>query len=139
MMPVGQKSYRSANSPSRLEMRKPPYYTYYSKTRLFIHKLVTGKYFDVAISGVIGLNVITMSLEYYQMPQVSVRLERRISLALQRNAFSPFDGHLIVIKVRLVLIVESNLKSNLELDSNPPNLIQTNSSIPLPSLHRHRN
>lgn len=52
-------------------MRKPPYYTYYSKTRLFIHKLVTGKYFDVAISGVIGLNVITMSLEYYQMPQVS--------------------------------------------------------------------
>ena len=52
-------------------MRKPPYYTYYSKTRLFVHKLVTGKYFDVAISGVIGLNVITMSLEYYQMPQVS--------------------------------------------------------------------
>lgn len=50
-------------------MRKPPYYTYYSKIRLFIHRLVTGKYFDVAISGVIGLNVITMSLEHYQMPQ----------------------------------------------------------------------
>lgn len=53
-------------------MREPPYYIGYGPTRMFIHSLVTGKYFDVAISAVIGLNVITMSLEYYQMPYVSI-------------------------------------------------------------------
>ncbi|RWS29033.1 voltage-dependent T-type calcium channel subunit alpha-1G-like protein, partial [Leptotrombidium deliense] len=52
----------------RRKMREPPYYYGYSRFRLFIHSVVTGKYFDVGISFVIGLNVITMSLEYYEMP-----------------------------------------------------------------------
>ncbi|RWS11836.1 voltage-dependent T-type calcium channel subunit alpha-1G-like protein, partial [Dinothrombium tinctorium] len=50
------------------EMREPPYYYGYSAFRLFVHRVVTGKYFDAVISFVIGLNVITMSLEYYEMP-----------------------------------------------------------------------
>ena len=33
-----------------------------------VHSLVTNKYFDVLIAAVIGLNVVTMSLEYYEMP-----------------------------------------------------------------------
>ena len=32
--------------------------------------MVTSKYFDLAISAVIGLNVITMAMEFYMMPEV---------------------------------------------------------------------
>ncbi|CAH1794430.1 unnamed protein product [Owenia fusiformis] len=49
-------------------MREPPYWANYGKYRLFIHKIVTSKYFDLAIAGVIGLNVITMAMEFYMMP-----------------------------------------------------------------------
>ena len=44
----------------------------YSSARLVIHKMVTSKYFDLAISAVIGLNVITMAMEFYMMPDVSI-------------------------------------------------------------------
>jgi len=53
-----------------LGLRELPYFIGYCRFRLIIHGLVTGNYFDVVIAGVIGLNVITMSLEYYQMPKV---------------------------------------------------------------------
>lgn len=51
-------------------MREPPYYSQYSKARLFIHNIVTSKYFDLAIAAVIGLNVVTMAMEFYKMPKV---------------------------------------------------------------------
>lgn len=41
---------------------------HYSPIRMFVHNVVTSKYFDLAIAAVIGLNVITMALEYYMMP-----------------------------------------------------------------------
>lgn len=50
------------------ELREPPYYATYSPGRLFTHNMVTSKYFDLAIAAVIGLNVVTMALEFYQMP-----------------------------------------------------------------------
>ena len=50
------------------EMMERPYYMDYSPFRLIIHKMVTSKYFDLAISAVIGLNVITMAMEFYMMP-----------------------------------------------------------------------
>ncbi|CAL4059400.1 unnamed protein product, partial [Meganyctiphanes norvegica] len=53
----------------RRKMREPPYYANYSRFRLFIHNLVTSKYFDLAIAAVIGLNVITMAMEFYKMPK----------------------------------------------------------------------
>ena len=56
-----------------IEMREPPYYVGYGHFRLVIHGMVTGKYFDVVIAAVIGLNVITMSLEYFRMPLVRYR------------------------------------------------------------------
>ena len=37
-----------------------------------IHSMVTSKYFDLAISAVIGLNVITMAMEFYMMPRVKI-------------------------------------------------------------------
>ena len=52
------------------EMLEPPYYIHYSETRLMMHGMVTSKYFDLAISAVIGLNVITMAMEFYMMPRV---------------------------------------------------------------------
>lgn len=52
----------------RKRMHEPPYYTTYSPLRLFVHNVVTSKYFDLAIAAVIGLNVVTMALEYYMMP-----------------------------------------------------------------------
>ncbi|XP_063362295.1 voltage-dependent T-type calcium channel subunit alpha-1G-like isoform X2 [Cydia amplana] len=54
----------------RRKMHQRPYYADYNQTRLFIHNVVTSKYFDLAIAGVIGLNVVTMAIEYYRMPPV---------------------------------------------------------------------
>ncbi|XP_072749340.1 ca[2+]-channel protein alpha[[1]] subunit T isoform X3 [Anoplolepis gracilipes] len=53
----------------RRKMHEPPYYTTYSKSRLFVHNVVTSKYFDLAIAAVIGLNVVTMAMEFYMMPK----------------------------------------------------------------------
>ena len=52
-------------------MMQTPYYIHYSPPRMMVHKMVTSKYFDLAISAVIGLNVITMAMEFYMMPRVS--------------------------------------------------------------------
>ena len=52
-------------------MLEAPYYINYSPTRATVHSVVTSKYFDLAISAVIGLNVITMAMEFYMMPNVS--------------------------------------------------------------------
>ncbi|OQV23966.1 Voltage-dependent T-type calcium channel subunit alpha-1G [Hypsibius exemplaris] len=52
----------------RQKMRAPPYYANYSRIRLYQHNVVTSKYFDLAIALVIGLNVVTMAMEYYLMP-----------------------------------------------------------------------
>ncbi|KAL5018698.1 hypothetical protein ScPMuIL_004420 [Solemya velum] len=49
-------------------LQKPPYWAEYSRVRLLIHTVVSSKYFDLAIAGVIGLNVISMAMEYYMMP-----------------------------------------------------------------------
>ena len=54
-------------------MMQTPYYIHYSPPRMMVHKMVTSKYFDLAISAVIGLNVITMAMEFYMMPRVSNR------------------------------------------------------------------
>ena len=52
-------------------MRRAPYYSTYSRSRLIVHNVVTSKYFDLAIAAVIGLNVVTMAMEFYRMPPVS--------------------------------------------------------------------
>uniref|UniRef100_A0A8R1DKV8 Ion_trans domain-containing protein n=2 Tax=Caenorhabditis japonica TaxID=281687 RepID=A0A8R1DKV8_CAEJA len=48
--------------------RNYPYYRDYGHTRLFLHGIVTSKYFDLAIAAVIGINVISMAMEFYMMP-----------------------------------------------------------------------
>ena len=54
-----------------VEMKEPPYWANYNKTRMFTHKICSSKYFDLVIAAVIGLNVITMAMEFYMMPDVS--------------------------------------------------------------------
>ncbi|CAI5454353.1 unnamed protein product [Caenorhabditis angaria] len=49
--------------------RNYPYYHDYGHTRLFLHGIVTSKYFDLAIAAVIGINVISMAMEFYMMPK----------------------------------------------------------------------
>ncbi|XP_038136004.1 voltage-dependent T-type calcium channel subunit alpha-1G isoform X4 [Cyprinodon tularosa] len=51
------------------EAQSKPYYSDYSPTRLLIHKLCTSHYLDLFITIVIGLNVITMSMEHYDQPK----------------------------------------------------------------------
>ncbi|KAG1673043.1 Voltage-dependent T-type calcium channel subunit alpha-1G [Nymphon striatum] len=68
-----EKARRAAKRARKMEkkrrrMRETKYYESYSRPRLFIHSIVTSKYFDLAIAAVIGLNVVTMALEFYKMP-----------------------------------------------------------------------
>ncbi|OZC10594.1 hypothetical protein X798_02343 [Onchocerca flexuosa] len=57
--------------------KSQPYWHSYGPTRLFLHNIVTSKYFDLAIAAVIGklearkdggINVISMAMEFYMMP-----------------------------------------------------------------------
>ena len=52
-------------------LQQCPYWSRYGKPRLVIYTVINSKYFDLAIAGVIGLNVITMATESYMMPSVS--------------------------------------------------------------------
>nr|XP_054604951.1 voltage-dependent T-type calcium channel subunit alpha-1G isoform X5 [Nothobranchius furzeri] len=52
-----------------LAAQSKPYYSDYCPTRLLIHKMCTSHYLDLFITIVIGLNVITMSMEHYEQPQ----------------------------------------------------------------------
>ncbi|XP_059387043.1 voltage-dependent T-type calcium channel subunit alpha-1G-like isoform X11 [Carassius carassius] len=54
----------------RRKAQSKPYYSDYSPTRLLIHKMCTSHYLDLFITIVIGLNVITMSMEHYQQSKV---------------------------------------------------------------------
>ncbi|VDK53449.1 unnamed protein product [Anisakis simplex] len=45
-----------------------PYWYKYGQTRMFLNNIVTSKYFDLAIAAVIGINVISMAMEFYMMP-----------------------------------------------------------------------
>ena len=56
----------------------------YSPARLVIHKMVTSKYFDLAISAVIGLNVITMAMEFYMMPEVDLDIFHRFFITVSK-------------------------------------------------------
>ncbi|KAM4663220.1 voltage-dependent T-type calcium channel subunit alpha-1G [Discoglossus pictus] len=52
------------------EAQCKPYYSEYSHPRLFIHHMCTSHYLDLFITGVIGLNVITMAMEHFQQPKI---------------------------------------------------------------------
>ncbi|XP_072916344.1 voltage-dependent T-type calcium channel subunit alpha-1H [Hemitrygon akajei] len=52
----------------RRKAQRRPYYADYSPARLYIHKLCTNHYLDLFITFIIGINVITMSMEHYHQP-----------------------------------------------------------------------
>ncbi|CAF3993658.1 unnamed protein product [Rotaria sordida] len=49
-------------------IRELPYYTRFPLWRKCLHDVYVSKYFDLIITAIIILNVVTMSLEYYSMP-----------------------------------------------------------------------
>nr|XP_046192715.1 voltage-dependent T-type calcium channel subunit alpha-1H-like [Oncorhynchus gorbuscha] len=51
------------------EAQQRPYYADYSPVRLSIHTLCTSHYLDLFITVIIGINVVTMSMEHYNQPQ----------------------------------------------------------------------
>uniref|UniRef100_A0A452RC35 Calcium voltage-gated channel subunit alpha1 H n=1 Tax=Ursus americanus TaxID=9643 RepID=A0A452RC35_URSAM len=53
----------------RRKAQRRPYYADYSPTRRSIHSLCTSHYLDLFITFIIGLNVITMSMEHYNQPK----------------------------------------------------------------------
>lgn len=59
-------------------MKEIPYYANYSTTRRLIHDMCNSKYFDLVIAGVIGLNVVSMSLEFYMMPPVFIHNKEQL-------------------------------------------------------------
>ncbi|XP_063315039.1 voltage-dependent T-type calcium channel subunit alpha-1G [Pelobates fuscus] len=52
------------------ESQSKPYYSDYSHPRLLIHQMCTSHYLDLFITGVIGLNVVTMAMEHYRQPKI---------------------------------------------------------------------
>ncbi|CAD5222212.1 unnamed protein product [Bursaphelenchus xylophilus] len=61
------------NCPQKKKPKKKkknqPYWATYGPTRATVHSIITSKYFDLAIAAVIGINVISMAMEFYMMPQ----------------------------------------------------------------------
>ncbi|XP_070341377.1 voltage-dependent T-type calcium channel subunit alpha-1H isoform X1 [Equus asinus] len=51
------------------EAQRRPYYADYSPARRSIHSLCTSHYLDLFITFIIGVNVITMSVEHYNQPK----------------------------------------------------------------------
>ncbi|XP_067234511.1 voltage-dependent T-type calcium channel subunit alpha-1H-like [Chanodichthys erythropterus] len=50
------------------EAQQRPYYGDYSPARLYIHTLCTNHYLDLFITGIICINVVTMSVEHFNQP-----------------------------------------------------------------------
>ncbi|CAF3704659.1 unnamed protein product [Adineta steineri] len=70
-----EKARRTAKRAKKIErkrrrMREIPYYAHFSPWRRRLHDVCNSKYFDLIIAAVIGLNVVTMSLEFYLMPPI---------------------------------------------------------------------
>ncbi|XP_036307042.1 voltage-dependent T-type calcium channel subunit alpha-1G isoform X12 [Pipistrellus kuhlii] len=59
-----------SSSSAAPEAQCKPYYSDYSRFRLLVHNFCTSHYLDLFITGVIGLNVVTMAMEHYQQPQI---------------------------------------------------------------------
>ncbi|XP_006873912.1 PREDICTED: voltage-dependent T-type calcium channel subunit alpha-1H [Chrysochloris asiatica] len=51
------------------EAQRRPYYADYSPARRTVHSLCTSHYLDLFITFIIGVNVITMSMEHYDQPK----------------------------------------------------------------------
>uniref|UniRef100_A0A670JFU7 Ion transport domain-containing protein n=1 Tax=Podarcis muralis TaxID=64176 RepID=A0A670JFU7_PODMU len=53
----------------RRKAQRRPYYADYSPARKYIHMLCTSHYLDLFITFIIGVNVITMSMEHFNQPK----------------------------------------------------------------------
>ncbi|WAQ95507.1 CAC1H-like protein [Mya arenaria] len=91
-------------------LQQCPYWARYGKPRLIIYTVINSKYFDLAIAGVIGLNVITMAMEFYMMP-------KELEFALQifnyffTSVWNQLDIFIVILSI--VGIVLEEMKTNV--------------------------
>ncbi|XP_056221641.1 voltage-dependent T-type calcium channel subunit alpha-1G isoform X4 [Seriola aureovittata] len=64
-----RKEKKRRSKEKELAAQSKPYFSDYSPTRRLIHTMCTSHYLDLFITIVIGLNVITMSMEHYRQPK----------------------------------------------------------------------
>lgn len=67
---IKRAEYEKSCPPRKKKKRRKtqPYWASYGPTRATVHSIITSKYFDLAIAAVIGINVISMAMEFYMMP-----------------------------------------------------------------------
>ncbi|CAF2341997.1 unnamed protein product [Rotaria sp. Silwood2] len=68
-----EEAQRKAEYAKKIERKRRlmcelPYYAHFSPWRQRLHDQCVSKYFDLVIATIIGVNVVTMSLEFYPMP-----------------------------------------------------------------------
>ncbi|XP_052765335.1 voltage-dependent T-type calcium channel subunit alpha-1I-like isoform X3 [Mya arenaria] len=82
-------------------LQQCPYWARYGKPRLIIYTVINSKYFDLAIAGVIGLNVITMAMEFYMMP-------KELEFALQ--IFNYFFTSVFILEAAMKIIALGTIR-----------------------------
>ncbi|KAL4240739.1 Voltage-dependent T-type calcium channel subunit alpha-1G [Mactra antiquata] len=85
----------------RRRLQQCPYWAKYGKPRLIIYTVINSKYFDLAIAGVIGLNVITMAMEFYMMP-------KELEFALQ--IFNYFFTSVFILEAAMKIIALGTIR-----------------------------
>uniref|UniRef100_A0A8B9CC82 Voltage-dependent T-type calcium channel subunit alpha-1G n=1 Tax=Anser brachyrhynchus TaxID=132585 RepID=A0A8B9CC82_9AVES len=107
---------RRSKEKQMAEAQCKPYYSDYSRFRLLIHQMCTSHYLDLFITGVIGLNVITMAMEHYQQPKLLSRYLAIVLLSImgitleeiEVNASLPINP--TIIRIMRVLRIARVLK-----------------------------
>ncbi|XP_053393144.1 voltage-dependent T-type calcium channel subunit alpha-1G-like isoform X2 [Mercenaria mercenaria] len=103
---IEEKARRAEKRQQKLDKKRRglqqcPYWAKYGKPRLIIYTVINSKYFDLAIAGVIGLNVITMALEFYMMP-------KELEFALQ--IFNYFFTSVFILEAAMKIIALGTLR-----------------------------
>ncbi|CAL8305145.1 unnamed protein product [Merluccius merluccius] len=121
----------------RRKAQQRPYYADYSPLRLYIHTLCTSHYLDLFITGIICINVVTMSMEHYNQPHyleevlkycnyvftcifVIEALLKLVAFGLRRffkDRWNQLD--LAIVALSIMGITLEELKMNAALPINP--------------------
>uniref|UniRef100_A0A8C4PW99 Voltage-dependent T-type calcium channel subunit alpha n=1 Tax=Eptatretus burgeri TaxID=7764 RepID=A0A8C4PW99_EPTBU len=116
---------------------KPPYWAKYSAVRRYIHRFCTSSYLELSISIIIGLNVLTMSVEHFKQPEqlydalrycnyiftavfILEALLKLVALGIWRffkDRLNQLDIAIVILSI--VGIILEEMKMNLVLPLNP--------------------
>ncbi|ESO07430.1 hypothetical protein HELRODRAFT_170765 [Helobdella robusta] len=63
------EKFRRNAIPEKADEEKAAFWQKYPRWRMLVTTVVTSKYFDLAIAAIIGLNILSMAMEFYLMPK----------------------------------------------------------------------